>query len=452
MCAALVLVPPAARLMAQDPAETPARVFDAQSFTLPNGMEVVLVENHRAPVVTHMVWYKAGAADEPSGHSGIAHFLEHLMFKGTDDLAPGAFSKRIRAMGGNDNAFTSQDYTAYYQSISRDHLADVMEMEADRMRDLAPPPEHVATEHAVVIEERRQRVENDPHSALYEQMRAALFVNHPYGTPVLGWMDEMEKLNWEEAHAFYRTWYAPNNAILVVSGDVTMDELRPLAERIYGTLPPEELPASRARPNVPPFPSDIEITKRSSAVRQPVFQRLYRVPGAGEFPELALAFDLAAEILGGGPTSRLYRALVIDQGLATNAGLSYNADVLNDAVLSLYATPAEGVETDRIAAAFDEELRRAVRDGFTGEELADARARLQAAAIYARDSLQGPAMVIGRALTTGQSLEEIETWPQRLEAVTLENLRTALEIYMNPDASGRASVTGYLLPDVLRGE
>jgi zinc protease len=211
-------------------AETRKKVFNAEHFTLQNGMQVVVIPNHRVPVITHMVWYRVGAADDPVGKSGIAHFLEHLMFKGTDTLAPGEFSKIIRGLGGNDNAFTSQDYTAYFQSISVDHLEKVMTMEASRMRGMNVPAAEVESERQVIIEERRERIENDPRAWLGEQMRYALYPNHPYGTPNIGWQSEMASLTWDDAKGVYDTWYAPNNAILVIAGDVTMEQVKPLAE------------------------------------------------------------------------------------------------------------------------------------------------------------------------------------------------------------------------------
>ncbi|MBU0859845.1 MAG: insulinase family protein, partial [Alphaproteobacteria bacterium] len=234
--------------MAQNAApDTRTRVFNAESFTLANGMTVVVIPNHRVPVITHMVWYRVGAADEPVGKSGIAHFLEHLMFKGTDTMKPGEFSKVIRGLGGNDNAFTSQDYTAYFQSISVEHLEKVMTMEASRMRGLNPPLAEVDSERQVILEERRQRIENDPRAYMAEQMRYALFPNHPYGTPNIGWASEMAELSWDDAKAMYDTWYAPNNAILVVAGDVKMETFKPLAEKIYGGLVPEDVPERQWR-------------------------------------------------------------------------------------------------------------------------------------------------------------------------------------------------------------
>lgn len=422
------------------------KVFNAESFTLENGLEVVVVPSHRAPVVTHMVWYKAGAADEPPGRSGIAHFMEHLMFKGSEGFGPGEFSEKIRSLGGNDNAFTGQDYTAYFQSIAAEHLETVMRMEAGRMRGMTLPPEEVESERKVIIEERRQRTDNDPGARFAEQMSAALFVNHPYGTPVIGWGHEMSVLTREDAKTFYDRWYGPNNAILIVSGDVTGPQVHELAKKIYGPLARVDVPP-RNRPQPPPGESRLALTMFHADVREPVVQKMYRVPSAHQNKTEALALQVLEEIMGGGPTSRLYRALVVEQKIATSAGLSYRSAALDDAVLYLYAAPAPGQDHYAVNAALEEELRRLVRDGITADELNDAITRMQAEAIYALDSLSGPAMVFGQALATGATIDDVEYWPRDIAAVTAEQVQAAAAQYLDPDNPGtRPPVTGYLLP------
>jgi zinc protease len=420
------------------------KVFNAETFTLRNGMEVVVIPNHRAPVVTHMVWFRAGAADEPQGYSGIAHFLEHLKFKGTEKLAPGEFSKTVKKLGGNDNAFTSQDYTAYYQTISKEHLGTVMEMEADRMVNLAPPPEEVASEHKVIIEERRQRTENDPQAMFGEQMRSSLFVNHPYGTPVIGWMHEMQRLNWPIAKEFHRKWYSPSNAILVISADITAEELRPMAEKIYGAIQPVEVP-KRERTSVPELKGERRIIYRHKDIRQPYFERLILAPGYRQNPQESLALQVMEEAISGGPTTRLYRTLAVEQKVATGAGMYYRSDAWDSGEVGLYATPVEGIPLEQLEQAFEEELRLVVSDGVSEEELRQAKKRLKAKAIYARDSLSGPAMVMGRALTTGSVLEDVEQWPAKIDAVTLQQVNEVAKKYLDPD-KGSPYVTGYLLP------
>jgi zinc protease len=444
------------RVFAQD-AE---KVFNAQSSMLDNGMQVVVIPNHRAPVVTHMVWYKVGAADEVQGKSGIAHFLEHLMFKGSpviggEPLAPGAFSEIIRGMGGEDNAFTSKDYTAFYQSVAVENLETVMRMEAGRMRGLSPPPEHVDSERNVVIEERRMRTDNDPRGAFQETLAATLFPDHPYGIPTIGWPEEIEKLNWADSKAFYDQWYGPNNAVLVVSGDVSGAEVLALAKKTYGTLPSIQVPerTRAARPSATNVQKDNRVEMHHPSIRQPMIQIGFRVPGYTHNAEESLALQVLEEIAGGGPTSRFYKALVFDKKIATNAGLSYDSGVVDDATLWVFATPVPGVTLPEIEKALNDELQRLVKDGVTAAELGDAKARMQAEAVYARDSLSGPAMIFGHALATGESIDDVEYWPQKISTVTAQQIHDVARKYLGPAREdGRKPVTGYLLPEVTPAE
>ncbi len=428
------------------PAAAQDKVFDAQTLMLDNGMQVVLVENHRAPVVTHMVWYKVGAADEAPGYSGIAHLFEHMMFKGTDAIPAGEFSKRVRALGGNDNAFTSQDFTAFFQSIAVDQLETVMSMEADRMRGLNPPPEEFNSEIKVVIEERRQRTENDPRSYFTEQMNAALFVNHPYANPVIGWFHEVDALTWKNAKAFYDLWYAPNNAILVVSGDITMDKLKALAENTYGKIPARAVP-ERHWTTVPPLLASPRLTLHHENIRQPLWIRLYRVPSATQNRDDARALEVLQSIMDGGAATRLYKALVVDQKIATSVGLSYRSSNRADSTLWMQVSPVPGVTMKTVQNAIEEQLRLLISEGVTDEELREAKDRMKDAAIYARDSLAGPAMVIGHGLVSGASLDDIEYWPAQIEHVTAAQVQDVARRFLNPDdINKRPPVTGYLLP------
>lgn len=423
-----------------------AKVFDAQGFTLPNGLEVVVIPNDRAPVVTSMLWYKIGAADEPWGKSGNAHFFEHLMFKGTKKIPPGEFSKIIRTLGGNDNAFTSQDYTAFFESVSVDALEKVLTMEADRMRNLAPPPKEFASEHKVILEERRQRTDNDPQARFAEQMDAALYVNHPYGRPVIGWRDEMERLDWPTAKAFYERYYRPDNAILVVSGDMTAARLRPIVEKTFGKIPRPKTPLPpRERPHSPPLRGETLVRVADPDIRQPVVQSSWRVPSARQNPEESLALEVLAEILGGGPSTRLYQDVVVGRKLATGIDMGYSAARLDDGEVSVYASVAPGVKPEDVTAAISDNLRAVVKDGVTGAELRTAKDALESAAIYARDSLTGPAMTVGQALATGQNLDAVESWPERIETVTAAQVQAVAAKYLDPDnPDAPMHVTGYL--------
>jgi zinc protease len=428
------------------PAQARTKIFNASHYTLANGLQVVVIPNHRAPVVTHMVLYKVGAADEVLGTSGIAHFLEHLMFKGTPGFPPGEFSKAIRAMGGNDNAFTSDDFTAYFQSVPADKLETVMRMEAGRMRGVNPPPDHFLSERKVIVEERSQRTDNNPEARFSEQMDAMLFVNHPYAKPIIGWKNEMEALTWDDAKAFYDRWYGPNNAILVVSGDVTGDQVLALAQTIYGPVAKTDVP-ERARPIVPPLDGLPELTMRDPLVKEPMVQTIYRAPSSRQNKQESLALQVLQEIMSGGSSARLYRILVAEQKIATDAGLSYSGDAWDDGRLSLYAIPSEGQDIRALKTALDDQLRSVIKDGVTDQEVRDAISRMRTQVIYSRDSLSGPAMIFGQALTTGSTIDDIEYWDYDIQTVTAAQIQDAAKKYMNPDdAARRAPVTGYLLP------
>ena len=424
------------------PVPPPVGVFHPSTFTLDNGMEVVVVENHRAPVVAHWVWYKVGTADSPSGKSGLPHFLEHLMFKGSREIPPGEFSKIVARQGGNDNAMTSYDSTGYFQMIAKDRLPLVMAMEADRMVNLDLSDEHVYPERDVILEERRSRVDNEPSALLGEQLMAAQYLHHPYRLPVIGWFHEIASYTREDAVDFYRTWYAPNNAVLVVAGDVTAAELRPLAERSYGALAARPVPPRR-RLVEPPQCAERRLTLRHDRVRQPALMRSYLAPSyASDGREHAYALELLAEILGGGMTSRLFRSVVVEQGLAAGAGVFYRGTGLDSATLRLFATPRPGVGMADLEAAINGEIGRVLADGVTERELVRTRQRLIAESIYARDSLGGAARVFGAALTSGETVADVEAWPGRIAAVTLEQVHASAQHVLRAERS----VTALLLP------
>jgi zinc protease len=417
--------------------------FNARSFTLANGLEVVVVENHRAPIATQMVWYKTGSADEPCGKSGIAHFLEHLMFRGTKETPPGAFSRIVAENGGRENAFTTADYTAFFQNVAADRLELMMKLEAERMADLVITDAVVLPEREVIIEERRTRIDNNPTALLNEQVNTALYLHHPYRNPVIGWEHEMHQLGGEDARAFYRSWYAPNNAILVVAGDVTLDRVRKLAEKYYGRIPARAVPP-RQRVSEPPKVAATRLVMKSARAGEPSWSRTYLAPSfvAGE-KQYAYALQVLAEVLGGGSTTRLYRDLVIDKGIALSAGAFYNPNALDLAIFGLFAAPKKGVAIADLEAAFDPAIKKILADGVTAEEVERAKQRMRSAAVYARDSLDGPARVIGEALATGRSLDDIETWPAHIGAVTLDEVNAAARLVLHDDIA----VTAVLLPE-----
>ncbi|MGI3211574.1 M16 family metallopeptidase [Roseovarius tibetensis] len=416
------------------------------TFQLENGMDVVVVEDHRAPVVTHMVWYRVGAADEPPGHSGIAHFLEHLMFKGTDTMAPGEFSSTVARNGGSDNAFTSYDYTAYFQRIAADRLDLVMGMEADRMVNLRLAESDVRTERDVILEERNQRVENSPSALLREQKRATQYLNHPYGVPIIGWRHEMEGLDRDAALAFYETHYAPNNAILVVAGDVTPDEVRALAQTHYGAIPANADMPARARPEEPPQLAERRLMLRDARVSQPYLSRSYLAPerDSGAQDEAA-ALYLLAQVLGRGQTSVLNQRLQIEDSIAVQVGAWYSATSLDATTFNLVLVPAAGVTLEQAETALDEVLIEFLETGPDPEQLDRIKMQLRAEEIYERDDASGLANRYGRALTQGLTVADVQAWPELLQETTSEQIVEAARRLLDP----RKSVTGRLMaPEV----
>jgi zinc protease len=413
------------------------------SFTLDNGLEVVVIEDHRAPVAVQMIWYKVGAADEDPGVSGIAHFLEHLMFKGTDKVGPAEFSAIVEAQGGDDNAFTSWDYTAYFQRIAADRLDLVMEMEADRMRNLRLTEEDVATERQVILEERGQRTDSSPGSLLAEQMRAAQYLNHPYAIPIIGWRHEIEALDREHALAFYERFYAPNNAILIVAGDVSPDEVRTLAEKHYGPIAPSDGIAPRLRPQEPPQLAERRMTLADERVSEPYIVRNYLAPerDPGNQAEAA-ALTVLAELLGGsGQTSVLARALQFDTQTAVYSSAFYSGTSLDDASFGLVLVPSPGVSLADAEAALDGVLADFLTNGPDPAALERIRKQILANDIYSRDNVQGLARRYGEALSVGLTLDDIENWDEALFAVTEADIMAAAAKVFDR----RNAVTGWLV-------
>lgn len=420
----------------------PAWAAPVSHFTLENGLEAVVIEDHRAPVVVHMVWYKAGSADEARGKSGIAHYLEHLMFKGTDDLAPGELSKTVSANGGSDNAFTSYDYTAYYQRIAADRLELVMRMEADRMRDLVISEDDWLTEREVILEERAQRTDSDPGALFAEQKNAAQYLNHPYGTPVIGWRHEMEALTREDALAWYRQFYAPNNAVLVVAGDVTPDQVRALAETYYGPLAPTADLVPRARVQEPPQLAERRVIFPDPRVAQPYVARSYLAPerDPGDAAQAA-ALTVLAEVLGGNQaTSVLGRKLIFGSGTAIYAQAFYDGMSIDDTTFSLAVMPAADVTLPEAEAALDKALAEFLAEGIDPAQFERIRTQIRAAEIYAQDNTEGLARRYGEALASGFSVADVQGWSDALMAVSEDQVMAAARAVFDR----RRAVTGYL--------
>jgi zinc protease len=412
------------------------------TFVLDNGMQVVVVEDHRAPVVQHMVWYRAGSADEPKGSSGVAHFLEHLLFKATDTLEEGELSATVARNGGRDNAFTSYDYTAYFQRVAADRLDLMMQMEADRMKNIRLTEANIVTERNVIIEERNQRTENNPGALFGEQMNAALYINHRYGVPIIGWMHEMETLDMQDALSFYDIYYSPNNAVLVVTGDVTPEEVRRLAEKHYGPIPANPDVPERLRTQEPPHIAERRIVYRDARVAQPYVRRSYlapeRDPGA---QETAAALVFLGEILGGGTTSYLAEELQFDAQIATYAAAFYRPVSLDDTSFSIIVVPRPDVTLQEAEDAMDAALARFLEEGVDPEQLDRIKFQIRADQIYARDDVDRIGNRYGQALTSGLTVEDVQAWPDILQAVTEEDiLAAAREVF-----DRRRSVTGWIM-------
>ena len=428
------------------PTASHANTFNAESFTLDNGLQVVIIPNNRAPVVTHMVWYKVGAADEPPTKSGMAHYFEHLMFKGTETLAPGEFSKRVKDLGGNDNAFTSQDYTAYFQSIAVEHLEEMMTMEADRMVNLKVPLEHFQSEKKVVTEERRQRTDNSPRALFSEQMRDALYTNHPYGTPVIGWMHEIESYDWDDVKEFYNTWYAPNNAIVIISGAITAKHARPMVERTYGKLKPKALP-DRDRGIIPPAIATTKLKLFDKTIKQESFQSIQIAPSYNQNKTDSLALQVLNEILDGGATTRLYKNLIVKDKKADSVSFSYQSSALDYGTIWMSAIPKKGISLEEMKPLLINEINDVIQNGVSTDEVKDAIQRLQDSAIFARDSLSGPPRIIGMAMATGSTLDDIENWPTDIATVTAQQVQNVAKKYLNTKNPWiKPAVEGYLYP------
>lgn len=421
----------------------PALAEEVTTYTLDSGMDVVVIEDHRAPVVVHMVWYKIGSADEPVGASGVAHFLEHLLFKATDQLESGEFSATVAANGGSDNAFTSHDYTAYFQRIAADRLPLMMEMESNRMNNLMLTEADIETERNVILEERNQRVENSPGALAREQFTAAQYQNHRYGVPIIGWKHEMEELSLQDALDFYDLYYSPNNAILIVAGDVQPDEVKALAEQYYGVIPAEENLPERLRPQEPPQRAERRITYVDPRVSQPYLTRSYIAPerDSGAQKEAA-ALVYLADLLGGSPfTSALGQALQFDTQTAVYSGAGYDGSNLDKGTFSVSVAPSDGVSLSEAEAAMDAVIADFIAAPIDPAQLESLRTQFRASEIYAKDDVQGLARRYGAALTQGLTIQDVQDWPQALQSVTEADIKAVATKVLNRDQA----VTGWVV-------
>jgi zinc protease len=406
--------------------------------TLANGMKLIVKEDRRAPSVVHMVWYRAGGMDEPDGVSGVAHVLEHMMFKGTTDVGPGEFNKRVAAVGGRDNAFTGKDYTAYFQQVPPAHLPAMMALEADRMQNLVLTDDEFRRELEVVKEERRLRTDDQPRALVFEQLMATAYQAHPYRRPVIGWMPDLEAMQPEDAREWYRRWYAPNNAYLVVVGDVDHREVFREAEQHYGSIGVGELPARRISPE------PAQRGPRSSVVKAPA--ELPYLAMAWQVPALrdpandreAYALQVLAAVLDGYDGARLTRRLVRDSQLAVSAGASYDTGNRGPSLFYLFGVPTAGTTPEALQAALRAEIQRIRDEGISAEELARVKTQAVASQVYKRDSLMGQAMEIGYLESAGLSWRDEAKLLDGLRAVTAEEVQSVARRYFDDDTLSTA--------------
>ncbi len=411
------------------------------TFTLENGLEAVVIEDHRAPVVVHMLWYKAGSADEKPGVSGVAHFLEHLLFKATDNMEAGEFSATVEANGGSDNAFTSFDYTGYFQRVAADRLGLMMQMESDRMRNIKLTEEDILTERDVILEERNQRTDSEPGNLFSEQRIAAQYLNHPYGIPIIGWRHEMEQLSREDALEFYETYYAPNAAILVVAGDVDPAEVEALAKEHYGPLKPTIGLPERVRPQEPPQLAERRLTYEDDRVAQPYVIRTYLAPerDSGD-QETAAALTLLADILGGSSATSVFgRELELENRKAVYTSAFYNGTNYDDAMFGFVIVPTPDLTLEQAETEIDAVIAQFIEDGVDPDQLERVKTQIRASQIYANDNVSGLARRYGRALTSGLTVEDVQAWPDILQAVTEEDIIEAAKMIFARDNA----VTGW---------
>jgi len=419
-----------------------ASAVPASAFRLDNGMQVVVIPDRRSPIVTHMVWYRNGSADDPAGKSGIAHFLEHLMFKGTDAHPAGTFSALLASVGGEENAFTGWDFTAYYQRVPKEHLPTCMAYEADRMRGLVLDEAVVATERAVILEERSMVADANPPGLLGEAVALAAIPSHPAGRPIIGWRHEIESLTRADALAYYRRFYTPENALLLVAGDAEPQAVLDLAAGAYGAIPPSGVPLARSHPQDPPSRAHRQVTLADPTVSEPQLMRLHTVPSPGTAaPGEAEALELLAFLLGGDDTSVLHTRLAVERPCATRIQASYwSAYFAGRSRFYINGLPAPGTTLEELDQAVDAVLGDLRETGFEAQAVERAKTQLVANVLYARDSQVSLANWYGMALCCGLRLDELATWQARIEAVTPEALGAALVLL---DRQG--GVSGHLV-------
>lgn len=408
-----------------------SKLFDAKQFKLENGLQVIVIENSRAPVVSQMIWYNVGSIDEKFGKSGLAHFLEHLMFKGTKKYPSGYYSKYISKNGGTENAFTSFDYTAYYQIVPTEHLEKIVELEADRMTNLTLTDEQVETEKKVILEERYQRIDSKPSAILDESIRKSLFPNHTYGTPIIGWEHEIKALTIDDVRKFYNDYYNPKNAILIFSGDVSLKKAKEYSEKYFGKIKVKnQININRIKLNDPVLRTNIRINYDDENVKQKIWKRSFKTSSYKESIKNGIALDLGLKILTGGSTSILYRELVEKKKLVSSIGGYYQGMSRDKATVNFYAIPNENVEISNLEKQIYEIMKKSVVNGITEDRFTLQKKKYEHESIYLRDSIFQPAQIVGEALSIGIALEEIESWDEFLNEITIDDVKNELKKFI----------------------
>ena len=402
--------------------------------TLKNGLRIIVKEDHRAPTAVQMVWYRIGSIDEVDGHSGVAHVLEHMMFKGTPSVGPGEFNKRVAAAGGRDNAFTSRDYTAYFQQVPKEKLDEMMALEADRMRHLNVDKKEFAQEIKVVMEERRMRTDDNPQSKLFEQMNAVAFQAHPYRRPIIGWMNDLETMTAADAKAWYDTWYVPNNAYVVITGDVDHKAVFAQAEKYYGPLEGRALPLRRQQ--IEPRQEGPRSVTVKAPAELPILIMGYKAPILRDIERDSdpYALEMLASILDGHDAARFNKKLVREEKVALSVGIDYDNTARGPGMLYLHGIPSEGKTVADLQAALRAEITRVQKDGVSEQELKRAKAQLLAGKVYKLDSMFGQAMEIGQIEAVGLPYQKIDRMLEKLQSVTAAEVQAVARKYFDDDA------------------
>lgn len=407
---------------------------DTHEYLLKNGLRVIIKEDHRAPTVAHMVWYKAGSIDEVNGKTGVAHVLEHMMFKGTKNLKPGEFSKKVAEVGGRDNAFTSKDYTAYFQQIEKSHLSKMMALEADRMENLRISPEEFAKEIQVVMEERRLRTDDNSQALVYEQLMAAAYVSSPYRNPIVGWMDDLKSLTYQDALDWYQNWYTPNNAVLIVVGDVVPEEVLALAKKYYENIPSKKIQERKPQNEIQ------QIGLKKINVKVPAenadIHMAWKVPKLEpkdlEYIE-PYALSVLSAILDGHSNSRLNRKLVRDQRIANSVSSSYDLNGRGPQLFSISATPTKNTGIDALEKNIRKILNEVKENGVTDVELNRVKSQLLSSQIYKRDSIFAQAMEIGMSEMEGFSWRDLDKIIANVQRVSSKDIQSIIQKYLIDD-------------------